>query len=45
MESEKRNKISVKDIADKLKLREFCSDSSDWQIESSGKRTQIPKTF
>lgn len=41
MESEKRNKISVKDIADKLKLREFCSGSSDWQIESSGKRTQI----
>ena len=41
MESEKKNKISVKDIADKLKLREFCSDSSDWQIESSGKRTQI----
>ena len=41
MEDERRNKISVKDIADKLKLRELCSGSSDWQIESSGKRTQI----
>lgn len=41
MDPERKNKISVKDIADKLKLREFCSDSSDWQIESSGKRTQI----
>ena len=45
MDPERKNKISVKDIADKLKLREFCSGSSDWQIESSGKRTQIPKTF
>lgn len=41
MGPERKNKISVKDIADKLKLREFCSGSSDWQIESSGKRTQI----
>ena len=41
MDPERKNKISVKDIADKLKLREFCSGSSDWQIESSGKRTQI----
>ena len=41
MENERKNKISVKDIADKLKLRELCSGSSDWQIESSGKRTQI----
>ncbi len=45
MDPERKNKISVKDIAYKLKLRELCSDSSDWQIESSGKRTQIPKTF
>ena len=41
MDPERKNKISVKDIAYKLKLREFYSNSSDWQIESSGKRTQI----
>lgn len=29
MDPERKNKISVKDIADKLKLRELCSGSSD----------------
>lgn len=43
MESEKKNKISVKDIVHKLKLRELSPISGYWYTEISGKRIKMAK--
>lgn len=43
MDPERKNKISVKDIADKLKLRELCPISGYWYTEVSGKRIKMAK--
>lgn len=43
MDPERKNKISVKDIVHKLKLRELCPISGYWYTEISGKRIKMAK--
>ena len=43
MDPERKNKISVKDIVHKLKLRELCPISGYWYTEVSGKRIKMAK--
>lgn len=43
MDPERKNKISVKDIVHKLKLRELSPISGYWYTEISGKRIKMAK--
>lgn len=43
MDPERKNKISVKDIVHKLKLRELSPISEYWYTEISGKRIKMAK--
>lgn len=43
MDPERKNKISVKDIVHKLKLRELSPISGYWYTEVSGKRIKMAK--